>query len=134
MTDKELYKQAKKRVEAKRSVWIHAAVYVLVNAFLVIIYFVTGGNSGGTVTDTATITIGNTIITGTNGGGAVVEYFWPIWPMLGWGLGLAIHAAVVFSSLKNFDSEVEKEFIKLKATSGEKFSETNFTEHASREN
>ena len=24
------------------------------------------------------------------------EYFWPVWPMLGWGIGVAAHAASVY--------------------------------------
>jgi len=107
MTDKELYKQAKKRVEAKRSVTIHFMTYVIIMVFLTAIYWVT--DTGG--------------------------YFWPIWPMMGWGVGVAIHAATVFASLKNFDSEVEKEFIKLKATSGDKFtSDDSHTDYTSRKN
>lgn len=44
------------------SVRIHSAVFVLVNTLLVAIWLLAGGG-----------------------------YFWPIWPMLGWGLGLAVH-------------------------------------------
>ena len=43
---------------------IHATVYVAVNLFLIAIWALTGGG-----------------------------YFWPIWPLLGWGLGLALQAA-----------------------------------------
>jgi class 3 adenylate cyclase len=43
---------------------IHLTVYLLVNAFLVGIWAVTSGG-----------------------------YFWPVWPILGWGLGLALHGA-----------------------------------------
>jgi hypothetical protein len=41
MNDEKLMKEAKKRVEAKQSFKIHALTYVMVNAFLVLIYFVT---------------------------------------------------------------------------------------------
>jgi hypothetical protein len=46
----------------------HAQVYVLVNAFLVVIWAVT--DFGG--------------------------YFWPIWPILGWGLAVALQGAATF--------------------------------------
>ena len=46
------------------SVKIHAAVYASVNLFLIAVWAVTGGG-----------------------------YFWPIWVILGWGVGLACHAA-----------------------------------------
>jgi eukaryotic-like serine/threonine-protein kinase len=47
-----------------QSVKIHLVVYLAVNAFLIAIWAITGGG-----------------------------YFWPIWVILGWGLGVAIHAA-----------------------------------------
>ena len=42
----------------------HAATYTIVNAMLIAIYVIT--NAGG--------------------------YFWPIWPMLGWGVAMSFHA------------------------------------------
>jgi len=47
-----------------QSVKIHATVYIAVNLFLIAIWAVTGGG-----------------------------YFWPIWVILGWGLGVVLHAA-----------------------------------------
>ena len=47
---------------AERAVQTHAAVYVLVNLMLVGIWAAAGAG-----------------------------YFWPIWPVMGWGLGLALH-------------------------------------------
>jgi hypothetical protein len=47
----------------------HARIYLLVNLFLVAIWAVTSG----------------------------FGYFWPIWPILGWGLGLAVHAIATYS-------------------------------------
>ena len=44
---------------------VHLRVYLIVNAFLIAIWALTGGSD-----------------------------FWPIWPILGWGLGLALHRAV----------------------------------------
>jgi hypothetical protein len=55
------------RIRAKRAFWIHLAVYVAVNALLILIWAMTTG-----------------------------EYFWPVWPLLGWGIGVAAHAASVF--------------------------------------
>ena len=51
------------RLEDKREWKAHAAVYVAVNVMLVIIWAASGAG-----------------------------YFWPIWPIGGWGLGLALHA------------------------------------------
>ena len=46
----------------------HARIYVLVNLFLIGIWAVTG-----------------------------LGYFWPVWPIMGWGLGLGVHALATYS-------------------------------------
>jgi hypothetical protein len=63
--ESELRAQAVKRLQQRRDFFRHLTVYVLVNAMLVVIWLLTG-----------------------RGGG----YFWPIWPMLGWGVGVGLHA------------------------------------------
>lgn len=67
MEDSQEYQSAKKRVEAKMGFYTHASVYVAVIAFLAILNFMT---SPGTI--------------------------WFHWPMFGWGIAVAIHAAVIF--------------------------------------
>ena len=67
MTDTERYEKAKRRVEAKFSFYVHAAVYVAVNILLAIINLTTSP-----------------------------EVIWFIWSLLGWGIGLAFHGAGVF--------------------------------------
>ncbi|MBP1632625.1 MAG: hypothetical protein H6Q11_913 [Acidobacteria bacterium] len=64
MSDDERRESAIKRLKAKREFWQHVVIYVLVNSLLVVIWAVT--NEG--------------------------TYFWPMWPLLGWGIGLAMHA------------------------------------------
>jgi len=54
----------------RTSVNIHLTVYVLVNLMLVAIWAAGGGG-----------------------------YFWPIWPILGWGIGLGAHAAPVIAGV-----------------------------------
>jgi adenylate cyclase len=51
-----------KRIRAKRGFELHSTVYVAVNLLLIAIWTLTGRG-----------------------------YFWPIWPILGWGAGLAAH-------------------------------------------
>lgn len=58
-----LRKQAVKRLKAKRDLGAHVLAYVMVNTLLVVIWFMTSG--GG--------------------------FFWPIFPILGWGIGLAFN-------------------------------------------
>jgi len=52
------------------SVRIHATFYVLVNVMLIAIWAAAGGG-----------------------------YFWPIWPILGWGIGLGSHAAPLIAGV-----------------------------------
>lgn len=60
--DAALRQRALKNLKAKQDFKVHLRSYVVVNAFLVVLWAVTGQG-----------------------------YFWPIWPMLGWGIGLAFH-------------------------------------------
>ena len=71
---------AEKRLKARREFKQHFTSYVIVMSALVAIWLVTG-----------------------------VSYFWPIWPMLGWGIGLAFHAM----SLR--DSRITEEQIAAEA-------------------
>jgi hypothetical protein len=66
LTDEELEKRARRRVEAKMGFYVHAFVFVLVNLGLLVLNLLGGGPR------------------------------WHVWPLFGWGLGLAIHGLVVF--------------------------------------
>lgn len=69
-TDTDLERRARRRVNAKIGFYTHALVFVLVNLGLFAINTMTGG------------------------------YRWSVWPLWGWGLGLAIHGIVVFAGLR----------------------------------
>ena len=66
MSDEELREQAIKHIKDKRDFWMHLVAYVLVNGFLAIIWALSGGG-----------------------------YFWPVWCMVPWGIGLFFHGASV---------------------------------------
>ena len=66
--DDPLRDRAIARLERKREFWAHLAAYVLVNGGLVVIWAMTGSG-----------------------------FFWPVFPMLGWGIGLFFHAWDVYS-------------------------------------
>jgi Domain of unknown function (DUF1707)/2TM domain len=51
---------------ARRELREHVTTFVLVNLLLIVIWAATGGG-----------------------------YFWPIWPIVGWGIGVACHASAV---------------------------------------
>ncbi len=67
MPERMSYEEAKDRVEQLRGFYGHLIAYVLVNCFLLIVNLMTSP-----------------------------EDWWFQWPMLGWGIGLAIHGVSVF--------------------------------------
>lgn len=69
MTPDETYANAKKVVQARRGLYAHAIVYAIVNAVLFTIDYLTPGG----------------------------PWFW--WPLIGWGVALAINAALVLTGL-----------------------------------
>ena len=68
-TDEEIRKMAQARVAFRE----HAVAYALVNAFLVAVWWISGDFGKPTFNDESN------------------SYFWPIYPILGWGIGLAFH-------------------------------------------
>lgn len=68
--DRDLYARARRRVAMRTGLYTHALVFVLVNLGLLALNGLTGG------------------------------YRWSVWPALGWGVGLAIHAIVTLLNLQ----------------------------------
>lgn len=66
-SDAALERLARRRAGAKLGWYIHALVYLVVNVALVLIAYVSGSSRP-----------------------------WPIYPALGWGLGLLLHGVAVF--------------------------------------
>jgi hypothetical protein len=90
-TDSELRQLAKRRVNQKMGFYIHLAVYVLVNLGLAAINLLGGGQR------------------------------WHLWPLAGWGLGLAIHGIVTFASLRDEsvrERMLDDELARLKQRNG----------------
>jgi hypothetical protein len=84
-TKDEVLKLAKRRVALKKAVQWHIIIFLIVNAFLCAIYYVTTPSG----------------------------YFWPLWSILGWGIGLIMHiivTGVILSSTKSKQDLVEKEY------------------------
>lgn len=67
MENSQAYQAAKKRVEARMGFYTHLSVYVAVILFLAFINFVTSPS-----------------------------VIWFHWPLMGWGIAVALHAAAVF--------------------------------------
>ena len=78
--NEDLRRIARRRVRAKIGLYIHATVYVVVNGFLALVQSQT-----------------------------TPQYAWALWPAAGWGLGLAIHAAVVLLAASGVRERMEAE-------------------------
>ena len=81
MADADMRREAAiKRLEAKRDFNIHVAIYAIVNVILVVIWAVSGRG-----------------------------YFWPIWPILGWGVGLAVHGWIAYFQKPIGEDDIRRE-------------------------
>jgi hypothetical protein len=69
-----------KRLKARRGFHVHVAIYLVVNALLVVIWALSGA-----------------------------AYFWPIWAMLGWGIGLAFHGWSVYFRKTISEDDIRRE-------------------------
>ena len=89
MSEEEIYRLARKRVEEKKGFFVHLVFYILVNIGLVIIWaFASGGG-----------------------------FPWFLFPLGGWGIGLIFHflGAFVFNKETGWEMrEVEKEAERLR--------------------
>ncbi|HEX8462630.1 MAG TPA: 2TM domain-containing protein [Segetibacter sp.] len=81
--DNALWEVAKKRAGFKAA----ASSYVIVNLFLIAIWYFTSGRN---------------------------SYFWPIWSILGWGFGLAMSYVNAYHGTKLFSAEKEYQNLKNK--------------------
>jgi len=83
MSEEEIYKEARKRVEEKKGFFIHLTIYIVVNIVLVIIWATTRAG-----------------------------FPWFIFPLAGWGIGVLFHGlgVFVFSRQTEWDRrQIEKE-------------------------
>ena len=88
MSEEEIYREARKRVEEKKGFYTHLTVYIGVNILLIIIWAVTGAG-----------------------------FPWFVFPLGGWGIGILFHflGVFVFSRRTGWEKrEVEKEAEKLR--------------------
>jgi 2TM domain-containing protein len=85
----ELRERALTQIRKKHEFHAHVAAYVLVNAMLVAIYFLT--DPGG--------------------------FFWPVFPILGWGIGLFFHGWDVYSAPPS-EERIRKEMARLERMDG----------------
>jgi 2TM domain len=84
-SEQELRKLAVSRLRKKRDFRTHIVIYVIVNAMLVGIWAVTGAG-----------------------------FFWPIFPILGWGIGVAANAWDVYGRRPITEEEIRREAERLR--------------------
>lgn len=85
--EQELRERAHQRLRKKRDFKSHVFIYVAVNAVLVAIWAVTSEGD---------------------------DTFWPIFPILGWGIGLAANAWDVYGRKPITDEEIRREADRLR--------------------
>lgn len=88
-TEEDLREQAIQQLKKKRDFRSHIFIYVLVNAMLVVIWAVTGAG-----------------------------FFWPVFPIVGWGIGVAANAWDVYARKPIGEEEIRRETERLRGGSG----------------
>jgi len=82
-TEENEYQKAKKRVEEIRCFYAHLGTYALVNSLLFLLNMTTSP-----------------------------DILWFYWPLLGWGIGIVVHAVYVFGPGRWFGQDWEEKKIK----------------------
>jgi hypothetical protein len=85
ISEPDLREQAIARLKKKRDFKAHLFIFVAVNSLLVVIWAVTSSDG----------------------------FFWPIFPILGWGIGLAANAWDVYGRKPIGEEEIRREMDRL---------------------
>ncbi len=93
-TDEELRQIARKNAEEKSGFYIHFAIYIAVNLFLIAIWWVTGGPG---------------------------TFPWFVFILFGWGIGIFGHYVGVFRGHAYVERMAEREFQRMKQEEERKF-------------
>lgn len=86
--NQELWLKAHKRAEDKAGFLVHFTIYLAVNAFLVLMWYTTGGLG-------------------------TYPWFWI--PMAGWGIGIVGHFVAVFRGESYVDHQTQREYERLRS-------------------
>jgi len=91
MTEERRRELAIQRIKAKHDFRIHLLAYAVVNAALVVVWFLTSEQADG----------GRT-------------FFWPVLPIVGWGIGLVFHAYVTYFPPSLTEDDIQREMKRLR--------------------
>jgi hypothetical protein len=86
-SEQDLREQAVERLKKKRDFKAHLLIYVLVNAFLVVIWAVSRDGD---------------------------DFFWPIFVIIGWGIGVVANAWDVYGRKPISEDEIRRETDRLR--------------------
>ena len=87
LSDEELRRRARKTAEDRVGFYVHLGIYATVNAFLIAIWWFTGGLNA---------------------------FPWFIFPLFGWGIGIVAHAIGTFRGPAYIERMTEAEYRRLK--------------------
>jgi hypothetical protein len=86
-TERDVREVAAKRLQKRRGFAGHLLVYVLVNSALVVIWLMIGRN----------------------------DFFWPVFPMVIWGVGVVMNAWDVYFVQEITDEDIDREIARMRA-------------------
>jgi hypothetical protein len=86
VADDELRQRAVQQLKKRHDFYGHLLVYTLVNAFIVLIWALTDGQG----------------------------FFWPVFPIVGWGIGVVMNAWDVFGSKEYDEDKIQREMQHLR--------------------
>lgn len=89
MNEDEMRKRAAKIAEDKVGFQVHLAIYAAVNAFLVALWYITSPSTG-------------------------LVFPWFVFPLFGWGIGIAAHFVAAYRGEGYVQRVAEKEFERLR--------------------
>jgi 2TM domain len=85
-----LRERAIKRLKKRRDLAGHLLVYVLVNTFIVLIWLMSGSDG----------------------------FFWPVFPIVGWGIGVVMNAWDVYRSDEFHETQIRREMNRIQRMGG----------------
>jgi len=86
MTEEQRRELAIHRLKNRHDFRVHLVIYVLVNAALIVLWYVMSRGADG-----------------------AAGFFWPVFPIFGWGIGLAMHAYTVYFPPSLTEADIQRE-------------------------